>query len=148
MSFWEEAHSERNQPKKQSRISTEALRRRNESVVRYRKEQVLEYLRRKGRATCREIEDRFHRGQTPVRELRLGGHSIDTVSDNGVMSYVYRGFNRMGDRARNDYWKTPSPKCRNTALQCILVQQIASVSFFGYFRRITTFKAVKVQFSL
>lgn len=92
--FTDEQETERSHEASASRIDIDALKRSKTANMQRSKELVLEYLLRRGQATCREIEDKFHRGQAPIRELRLDGHIIDTVQRSGAMSYVYRGFNR------------------------------------------------------
>lgn len=73
------------------------------------KDDVLEYLIRRGRCPCKEIENEFQRGQAPIRELRIDGHVIDTRKIEGVSVYVYRGFNRrirVTDRLRDSYYES------------------------------------------
>lgn len=101
--------SERTSNEPQSKIYTDASRAPCPDAARNGKAEVLEHLLRRGTCSCKEIEDTFHRGQAPIRELRIDGHIIDTRKLNGVSVYVYRGFRsrvRVNDQLKESYYNS------------------------------------------
>tara|TARA_R110002072_G_scaffold302894_1_gene489532 strand:- start:12248 stop:12832 length:585 start_codon:yes stop_codon:yes gene_type:complete len=105
--FTDGQENERSHNPKQSKIYHDACGPPGHNESQNAKAEVLEYLLRSGTCSCKEIEDTFHRGQAPIRELRVDGHVIDTRRLNGVSVYVYRGFDsrvRVNTHLKDAYY--------------------------------------------